>query len=206
MEDLTVTETRRRTRSKPADRRAQILNEALRLIGERGYRGFTISELAQRCELAQSGLLHYFDSKEKILIALLQDRDRRESEIATSIMGLTQQDLEHTKLTLPEVILHFHAAVVHESTQPELLRLYAVLRAEAMNKSHPAHEYFQLREAEVLAAMARYVAPHVRDPESTARQLLALVQGLELQWVQSDQAFDLVTECDLAAEALLRPY
>jgi AcrR family transcriptional regulator len=79
---------RKQTRIRPELRRAQILNEAVRLIGERGNYGFSIQELAQRRQLTNPGLLHYFGSKDKLLMALLEDRDRRDAEIIPGLAGL----------------------------------------------------------------------------------------------------------------------
>src|ERR1700741_5612700 len=86
---MMVSQARKRVRAKPENRRAQILDEAIRLIGERGYNRFTIQELAQRCQLSNPGLLHYFGSKEDLLVALLEDRDRRAAEVVAGVAGLT---------------------------------------------------------------------------------------------------------------------
>ena len=75
---------RTRTRNDPEVRREQILDEAIRIIGQRGYYGFTVQELAQRCGLTNGGLLYHFGSKEQLLIAVLEERNRRNAEIVTS--------------------------------------------------------------------------------------------------------------------------
>lgn len=200
---MTATMKRKRVRGKPEDRREQILAEATRLIGERGYYGFSIHELGQRCQLSNPGLLHYFGSKERLLIALLEDRDRRDAEVVTTAVGLAPHEPLEAELTLKQVVDVLHATVVRNSTQPELVRLYAVLQAEAMNEGHPAHEYFLAREAAGLDAYARLVAPYVPEPLSMARHLAGLMLGLEQQWVRAGQTFDLVAEWDRAAARLL---
>src|ERR1700741_3608955 len=62
-----------RRRMDPELRRQQILDEAIRLIGQLGYQGFTVQELALRCSLTKGGLLHYFGSKEQLLVAILEE-------------------------------------------------------------------------------------------------------------------------------------
>ena len=70
-------------RTDAAVRRAQILDETMRIIGERGYHGFGIQELAKRCDLTKPGVLHHFGSKDQLLIALLNDRDaKHEKELS----------------------------------------------------------------------------------------------------------------------------
>lgn len=195
--------TRKRVRAKPEHRREQILEEAVRLIGELGYYGFTIQELAQRCQLSNPGLLHYFGSKEALLIALLVDRDRRDAEAVTSIAGVSRRGETEPTLTLRQVFDLFRATVVRNASQPELVRLYAVLQAEALNIDHPAHDYFTARKARTIDAFARMVAPYVADPRSTALQLTAMMGGLEQEWLRTDGGFDIVAEWDRVAAKLL---
>ncbi len=194
-----------RIRATAADRREQILTEATRLIGQRGYNGFIIQELAQRCRLTNAGILHHFGSKENLLIALLQYRDQRSASAVTTEVGLALRDRRAVKLTLDEALALFHAIVASNVMQPELLRLYSVLSAEALDQTHPAHEYFVKREADALGAFAKIVAPHVKHPRSMARQMLALMAGLEQQWLRANQQFDLVAAWDDAATLLLQP-
>ncbi|CAN7469874.1 TetR/AcrR family transcriptional regulator [Phenylobacterium sp. LjRoot219] len=195
--------TRKRVRAKPEHRREQILDEAVRLIGELGYYGFTIQALAQRCQLSNPGLLHYFGSKEQLLVALLQDRDRRDAEAVTTIAGVIRQGDQEPTPTLRQVLDLFRATVVRNASQPELVRLYAVLQAEALNSSHPAHGYFTARKARTIAAFSQMVAPYVGEPRSTALQLTAMMGGLEQEWLRADQGFDIVAEWDRVAAKLL---
>jgi AcrR family transcriptional regulator len=200
---MTITKPRPRDRRKPEHRRRQILDEAVQLIGQRGYYGFGIRELAQRCQLTDAGLLHYFGSKDKLLIAVLEDRDRRAAEFVTSRAGVVRQGEHAPKLTLRQVRSLFHASVVRNSTQPELLRLFVVLQAEALNADHPAHDYFVARKANTVDAFAQIVAPFVADPRATALLLIGLMSGLEQEWLRSDQGFDIVELWDKAAARLL---
>src|SRR6202011_3572049 len=98
----------------------QILNEALRIIAERGYNGFSIQELANRCGLTNAGLLHYFGSKDRLLIALLEDRDRRDSEAIASIAGFASEVKTPSELGLGTVVQLLRAIVERNCTQPEI--------------------------------------------------------------------------------------
>jgi AcrR family transcriptional regulator len=196
-------EKRKRIRLNAELRREQILDEAMHLIGQCGYYGFSIQELAQRCGLTNAGLLYYFDSKDKLLIALLQDHDRREAAAVTSAVGLAQRDSGLGKATPKEVLDRFHAIVVRNAAQPEIVRLFTVLRAEALNKAHPAYDYFLARDKLVIESFAKGVAPYVKHARSTARQLLAVMCGLEEQWLRAGLTFNLVAEWDYAATMLL---
>jgi AcrR family transcriptional regulator len=192
-----------RSRDGPEVRREQIVDEAIRVIGQRGYHGFTLQELAQRCGLTNGGVLYHFGSKEGLLIAVLEERDRREGEIIPASVELPSRSAAHSDISLNTVLQVLRMIMARVSTQPELVRLYAVLQSEALDPAHPAHEYFLRREAMVLDVFTRVLAPHFAQPHSIARQIHALMDGLSLQWLREKQAFDMTIEWDRAAARLL---
>jgi AcrR family transcriptional regulator len=192
-----------RGREVPTIQRQRILDEAIRLIGRSGYHGFTIQELAQRCDLTNGGLLYYFGSKELLLIAVLEERDRRAAAAIPASLNLARETPESGGYTQPAVLEIFAAIVQRSVAEPEILRLITVLQSEALDREHPAHDYFQKREARVLAEFANIVAGHADHPQSAARKLLALIMGLEQQWLRADQEFDLAAEFVQAVDLLL---
>jgi AcrR family transcriptional regulator len=189
---------RTRRRMDPELRRQQILEAAIGLIGQLGYHGFTVQRLAQACGLTNGGLLHYFGSKELLLVAILEERDRREAAIIPAGLALTAGGQG-----VAAALGVFHAIVARSVAQPELLRLLVVLQSEALNRDHPAHDYFQRREAMVLSEFANVLAGGATAPRQVARRVLALMTGLEQQWLRADQGFDLVAEWDAAIAVLI---
>lgn len=200
---MSTIQPRKRLRASSEARRAQIIDEAVRLIGQRGYHGFGIRELAQTCQMTDAGLLHYFGSKEKLLIAVLEDRDRRIIEFVVSATPATLTEEQASKLAPAQVREIFHLAVVRSSAQPELLRLIAVLQAEAMNADHPAYDYFRKRQHAVVQEFARLVAPFTPAPRGLALAILAQLIGLEQEWLRSDCGFDIVAQWGEALTLLL---
>jgi hypothetical protein len=104
---------------------------------------------------------------------------------------------------LTAVIDLLHALFAHENALPELAQLYTVLQAESLDAAHPAHESFRAREASVLDLFTRLIGPYVVDPRSTARQMLALREGLRLQWLRADRSFDPLAEWIRAVTVLV---
>lgn len=186
----------------PQERRRQIVEEATEVIGRRGYYGFSVAAVAERCGLTVAGLLHHVGTKDGLLIAVLQDRDRRDSEAVTGQADRWLPEAVGT-LTLPETIRLLHDLVRRNRSQPEIVRLYSMLRTESLYEGHPAHDFFAARDEQVLGLFARLLAGHVAEPASTARQLLALMGGLEEQWLRDPDGVDLVAEWDRAVAALL---
>ena len=67
-------DTQSQVRPETTPRRARILDETLRIVSERGYHGFGIQELAERCGLTKPGLLHHFGSRGELLLAISMTR------------------------------------------------------------------------------------------------------------------------------------
>lgn len=186
------------------DRRRQIVAEATEVIGRRGYYGFSVAAVAERCGLTVAGLLHHVGTKDGLLVAVLEDRDRRDSEALTGRSDLW--DLDAVDATdLAAALRLLHDLVQRNQTQPEIVRLYSMLRTESLYEGHPAHDYFARRDEQVLTVFARLVDGHVEHPSSTARQLLALMGGLEEQWLRAPDSMDLVLEWDRGVALLLPP-
>lgn len=183
-------------------RRDQILDEAIRIVGERGYYGFTVQDLAQRCGISNAGLLYHFGSKDQLLLCMLQEFERRETEAIAPLVALADEELGRGEGSTALLAL-LRTMVARASTQPQIGRLYMTLQAETLDPSHPAHESFQLREAAVLELFTRLVTPYIAEPRSAARRLLALMDGLAQQWVRENESFDLAGEWDQAVRTVL---
>jgi AcrR family transcriptional regulator len=192
---------KRTTRVPRAQRRQQIIDEATRIIGQRGYYGFSMQELADGCGLTVAGLLHHVGSKEDLLVALLQARDQRDRDALGGWARARQDGPDQP--TLQDSVDALHQVVVRNAGQPELVRLYSMLRAESLYPGHPAREYFRARDEDVLRAFARQFAGLTGNPDSLARQILALMGGLEDQWLRDPAAVDLVREWDRAMDTIV---
>lgn len=187
-------------------RRRHILDEAIRIIGQRGYHGFTVQQVAQACGLTNGGLLYHFGSKEQLLVAVLEERDRRYARIVSADVDLCAEEAEGTGIYARAAVLQLLRAIMARSVaEPEIMRLFTVLQSEALDAEHPAHAYFRRREAMVLDEFAAMLTGHAPDPRATARQVLALLDGLAQQWLRADGGFDLLAEWDAVMTLLLSP-
>jgi AcrR family transcriptional regulator len=196
------------TRARPAKRedakvrRTRILEVAIRIIGQLGYHGFTVQDLAARCGLSNAGLLYHFPSKELLFDAVVEELELREIQALAPLIAAVE-DTEDTAGQLGAFIDLLRAMVVRGSGSSALVRFYAVLQAESLDNAHPAHDSFKKREFAVLDLFAHVLAPHVPDPLSKARQMLALMDGLRLQWLRSSEGFDAVSEWIRAVTVLV---
>ncbi|GAA2749982.1 TetR/AcrR family transcriptional regulator [Amnibacterium kyonggiense] len=161
-------------------KRAEIIERATALFGEVGYRGASLREIASRCGISHPGLLHHFATKEALLIAVLEHRD--EQDIAQfftpPVRGVAQ---------LRRVV---ELARRNEGRRG-IVELYTVLSAEATAADHPAHAYFvrryrasraEMRESYEQAREDGALRDGV-DPDVAARELVAVMDGLQVQWL-----------------------
>ncbi|MFI1987823.1 TetR/AcrR family transcriptional regulator [Actinoplanes sp. NPDC020271] len=190
---------RDRTRLPAAERRRQILDVTTRLIAERGFWGLSMQDVADGCGLTVPGLLHHVGSKDNLLVAVLELRDEEDHRALAEQLGRPVAELPGV-VPLPEICL---ALVRRNAAQPEIVRLFAVLEAESLAPDHPAHEYFHARQKSTITAMTLLArAQGVPDPEILARQVMALMDGLQIQWLRDPAGIDLVATWTAAAKAL----
>lgn len=192
-----------RIRENPVIRRAQIVDEGIKIIGERGYHGFTVQALAERCKMSNAGLLHYFDSKDKILLSLLDEIERRNIDILSGQISESLDALDSGARPGPIVHHVLNAVVTNFTKDPEIGRFLTVLQAEALDQSHPAHAWFKATERETLDLFELLLRALGIDPAPKARQLLAQLHGLQLQWFRSGLKFDICAEWSAVMQILL---
>jgi AcrR family transcriptional regulator len=65
---------RQRQRMAPEERRGAILEAALSVFSDLGYTQATLNDVADRLGVTKGCLYHYFESKERLLLDLIEDR------------------------------------------------------------------------------------------------------------------------------------
>ncbi|MFD2340383.1 TetR/AcrR family transcriptional regulator [Clavibacter michiganensis subsp. tessellarius] len=171
-----------RTRLAPERRRELIIEAAARQVSERGYNSFTLSQLAADCGITRAGIEHHFASKEEVLVAVLRHRD----ETDEGVMGPAPAG----SVTADAAWAALDALVRRNAERREIVRLYAILGAEALDPAHPAHAYFAERAVEARRWIAALASAWHPDPDDFAVEVLAILDGLQLQWLR-DPALDL---------------
>ena len=95
---------------------------------------------------------------------------------------------------------------------PGIVQLYTAFAAEAADSNHPSHEFFKNRFESTRKAIAdqiriRQVDGSIdpqRDPVDTATRLIALSDGLQLQWLV-DRSVDMAAGLRDAIDELAAP-
>lgn len=162
-------------------KREEILRIALEIFAQEGYRGTSLREVARSCGLSLPGLMHYFDSKEELLVAILRKRDQID---ATGSFDPARDPIQ----VLSEIMRH-------NAQVPGLVQLFATLSAAASDPAHPAHEFFvdryaSFREQLALSMSQRQASGKLNsdlDVNKMAAIIIALADGLQVQWMLDPQ-------------------
>ncbi|WP_373176389.1 TetR/AcrR family transcriptional regulator [Bifidobacterium adolescentis] len=134
-----VTEGKKRVRKSPEERKREIIAAAGKLIGEKGYYGTSLKDIADAIGMSQPGLLHYIGNKERLLSLLVTDNyDQQGTPADFAKSGLPGSDSDGM---LFPAYLRF--LVRYNAQRRSLLQLYMVLETESFNADHPLHEYFE---------------------------------------------------------------
>lgn len=182
-----TTTARRGPYGKTAARRTAILDAALDVFGQQGYRTGSLREVAARVRLSEAGVLHHFTSKADLLIAVLEHRDAL-AERAFPPAGEDGTAALRRLLDLAR----------HNATTPGVVELFTVLAAEATAPDHPAHAFFARRLASVRHALTEAFAdldrrgllrPGVEVPVAVTTTV-AVWNGLQLQWLMAPSLVD----------------
>ena len=177
------------------DRRSQIVAAATRLIAERGFWATSLREVGNACGITVAGVLHHFPSKEALLVAVLHRRDQLDEQVVSARLNAAVAAGE--KVTMAQVCREI---VARNAEQRELVQLSSVLSAESLDPKHPAHEDFRERQRWVLDGLAA-CAPVGSDATALARHAVALLEGLQLQWLR-DASRNWVEDWDRVAAGI----
>jgi AcrR family transcriptional regulator len=201
---------RDRRRLPAALRRRQIVDVATRLIAARGFYGVSMQDVADGCGLTVPGLLRHVESKVGLLIAVLEQRDVEDALSLRVHLGASADEvpLDWAAARPAGVGLRqlCEATIRRNAIQPEIVRLFTLLAAESLEPAHPAHAYFARRQQVATASYAALAEQLTDRPEALARQVIAMMDGLQIQWLRNPETTDLVQEWEAAAEALFAPF
>jgi AcrR family transcriptional regulator len=137
--------------------REKILRGALEFFGQKGYWGSSMRDIADHVGMSQASMRHYFGTKIELLTAVLEERDLASSEVAG------QAELESGS-HLDGIV----QIVIDNTQQPNIVRLFTILSAEATSDDHPAHEFFRYRYERVADNVGRMLQGAINDGEIRA--------------------------------------
>lgn len=172
-------------------RKQEILQAAFEVFSNKGFRGGSLSQVSELVGISEAGILHHFKTKGNLLIAVLEYRDSLSRDVARISLNMSGKEFLRGWFDL----LNFNIS------HPGIVELYCIVSAESTAQDHPAHEFFKNRYEFVIGltqsafedlSANNYLRSRV-SPIEASRALIALSDGLQLQWLLNRQ-WDMIEE------------
>src|SRR4051812_9425320 len=169
---------RRGSYPKGVARRQEILDRAIEVFADRGASGTSLRSIAQAIGVSHAALLHYFDSREQLLLAVYEHAERKRDADPSTPKATGAVD----------AMVNAASANVKVPGQVEL---YSTLVAASLQEGNPGKTHFSER----FDRLRREIADQLRseqatgrvrpdvDPDQIAALIVAASDGLQIQWL-----------------------
>ena len=174
----------RRGYAKGAARRAQILDQVIRMVAEQGVDASSLRSIADALGISHAALRHYFPSRDDLLVAVYHEHEVQRGDSGDPP---------------PSAVGGLRDSAVLNREVPGLVQLYTTLAGDAVQEGHPVTRTF-VRER--FARLRAELAERIRadqdagriDPAVDAGDLAALAiaasDGVQVQWLLDPDAVD----------------
>ncbi len=158
-------------------RRQEILDRAIEVFTQRGAYGTSLRSIAQAIGVSHAALLHYFDSREQLLLAVYEHAELKRD---------ADPDAPKATGAVDVMVLAATANV----KVPGLVELYSTLVAASLQegnaKAHFTERFDRLRRGLADRLRAEQELGQIRadvDPDQVAALIVAASDGLQIQWL-----------------------
>ncbi|QAY61388.1 TetR/AcrR family transcriptional regulator [Microbacterium protaetiae] len=190
-----------RSRPETERKRTEILKAAIETFGAKGSTNGTLADIAEQVGMTHAGVLHHFGSKQNLLLEVLSYRD------ASDVEDLDEKHIPDG----PALFLHLVRTAFANAHRPGIVQVYTVLSAESVTDDHPAREFFEKRYATLRREVAdafRVLCARagVKEPATVAAasaSILAVMDGIQLQWLLDQSAVELGEASEFAIRAIV---
>lgn len=174
------------------ERIRQIKKAAIKLFSERGYHDTTIALISEEAGLGKGTIYWYWKSKDELAFSLVED-------MLSSFLGLLDEVVTGEGNFSKKVRELVERATDLYEAEKEHCRLLWKFRADRHYIFKPQYVnkvtryYVRMREklAELVEQGVREGEIREVDSGTTALVLLGIVEGLELEWLENEDYFDL---------------
>lgn len=182
-------------------KRIDIIRAATETFGAKGSANGTLADIADQVGMTRAGVLHHFGSKQSLLLEVLEYRDRDD------VAHLDDRQIPGG----PALFAHLVSTALRNSLRPGIVQVYTVLSSESVTEDHPARSFFvdryhNLRQEVADAFRVLCANEAASDPsaiDKASASILAVMDGLQLQWLLDPTAFDLATASEFAIQAIV---
>lgn len=183
-----------------AERKAQILQAASRVFSRMGFHAANVSDVADEAHVSQGTIYHYFRSKEDLFMTVFEAWETesfyQEVQAVTNESASATEQLRQLAVGMGE-----HMAQTVELL-PASVEFWSHIHRNAGVREGFRNIFSGLRTTlarliQVGVAQGEFVAV---DPHAAATLLIAMYDGLVLQWLTDPQSVDWRAESRMLAE------
>lgn len=176
-----------------------ILDAATDLISKYGFYGTSLERVAEQTGMSKQNLLYYVKNKNNLMTLVISERYDDTPEMMERYRLHTIGNPHYEgPLTLPE---YYRIIARANAKRPVFVKLFSVINAEALEPSHPAHDYFMHREERIcerIISRIDWKIPPGVDLKQAVRVCDSAMDGIQIKWLRdtSVSLLDLWAQCE----------
>jgi len=180
------------------ERKSQIINATIECIARYGYNNFSMQDVARIADVSKGIIHYYFLNKEDLMMAVL-DRVAGDIEgLLNDINERTQDPVERLKL-----LVRICFGVVREKREYYCINMdfWTQINQKEKVRQAVARHYTKFRTATASVVQVGIDSGRFKkvDAAHAASMLIAVVDGISLQWLFDETVFvydDIVKSCE----------
>ena len=160
-----------------AKSREAVLDAAERVMAERGYEAATVASLVEEAGVPASSIYHYFDSKEGVLLAVMERGAERFHEALPEPTERRGSQSEHLRALLASIAEGLES-------RPNFLRLILVMATQPRANGNASVDVVVERVRDLALTRLRNqmkitfgISPDEQPADHLARFMLAVIEG-----------------------------
>jgi len=177
----------RYARKQPAVRRRQLIEAAIRCLAEGGMSAFTIDRICREAGVSRGLINHHFESKNALLVAAYEAMTEYLAEASRA--GMAEAGADPVKRLNAMIAASFVQDAFVKSQLRAWLAVWGEISANRQLLALHRKRYDQYSEGltSAISAIAKQRKRKV-DAKGLARMLIALIDGLWLEWCLDSSA------------------
>lgn len=188
-------------------RREEILDAATKLFGEYAYSGVSMRDVAAETGVTHAGLRYHFPSKDDLLLAVLE----RHSDLGDEYYDRAFEYVQQTPPDVWGVLEEFVGYLQYSLSQRLKAQMFIMHAILAADPDHAAHDFFERRYRNIREQFTQVIGALVdhgfmREElvvEEAATELIAMADGLQVQWLISPTSVPYKTIIESAVRRLI---
>lgn len=188
---------------------AEIIEATFNCISEKGYDKVTMKEISKYAKMSKGAINHYFKKKEDILVAVLEELDRKLFKNVDDKIKNGDENVKGSKAV--EDMLRYRLSGSFELTKADPTIMYVLVDFASLSRNdtryhdiikHFFSKYSYLSSIGVKKGIQSGLYKNV-VPEEIGVIIVAIVIGIGIQWILNEGSFDYDSVTQIAEDMVI---